>query len=425
MGKLKLIKLATILILSCLSQHYSYAQDSGNVKKMKTSIRKGHEFALISDFKNEVKSDAAVYMPPKEYKLDSSQQKLLKGIFAVPQANTIATFAPDDSVRLIKFSGNSVDFEKFGSLEYGGEFAYLRGTGSDFTAFAQTRGINLLDFKTDEIKEFSGTDSISEYIKKIWVLDDKKRQLLVQSKEVGGYARDKSLVGHDILRVIDFSGSEKKVLRQMVLPAEDKEGYIDFVELFGDTIFAYRKDNMRAYDLEFNEKQHPIVEQLYKHKKEFGYHSTAVLAVHPDYPLAWVGESDKEKRVYISNWVAYWGEESGFDMFLSGMPSSKLFFSPDNKWLVCSGMIKRVARMIAIPISEKLPHFLGRPILLGLNPEVDDMRMAFTHDPVGVVLATDDIIYKWDLPPVPDDIEAWNKDPQPFIDAWVKSKQSK
>ncbi|THB70965.1 MAG: hypothetical protein D6B28_07910 [Gammaproteobacteria bacterium] len=423
MGNVGLLRIILIVFLCCFQLHNSLAKDLGNVKKMKTVIRKGHEFTPLSDFKNEVKNNAAAYFPPKEYRLDNTQQKLLKGIFAVPQANAVATFAPDDSVRLIKFSGNSVDFDKFGSLEYGGEFAYLRNSGSDFTAFAQTRGINLLDFKTGEIKEFSGTDSISEYIKKIWIADDKKRHLLVQSKEVGGYALDKGLVGRDILRLIDFSGEEKKVLRQMVLPAEDKEGYIDFVELFGSSIFAYRRDNMRVYDLEFKEKQHPVAEQLYKHKEQLGYHSTAVLAVHTDYPIAWVGESDKEKRVYISNWVAYWGENSGFDMFLSGMPSSRLFFSPDGKWLVCSGMIKRQSRMIAIPISEKLPHYLGRPILLGDNPEVDDMRMAFTHDPVGVVLATNDVIYKWDLPPVPEDIEAWNKDPQPFIDAWIKSRQ--
>lgn len=393
---------------------------------MKTSVRKGYEFALLSDFKNEVKNNIAAHLPSTEYKLDASQQKLLKGVFAVPYANTVATFAPDDSVRLIKFKGNSLDFDKFGSsLGYGGEFSYLRDTGSDFTAFAQTRGINLLDFKTGEIVEFSGTDSISEYIKKIWIADDEKRHLLVLSKEAGGYAQDKTLVGRDILRLIDFSGDEKKVLRQMVLPAEDKEGYIDFAELYGDTIFAYRKDNIRAYDLEFNEKHHPLVEQFYKHKQEYNYNAISYVSAHPDLPFAWIDEINYEDMMYEANWVAYWGEQSGFDMFLSGMPSSRLFFSPDKKWLVCSGMIKRVARMIAVPISEKLPHYLGRPIMLGLNPEVDDMRMAFTHDPVGVVLATDDIIYKWDLPPVPDDIEAWNKDPQPFIDAWIKSRQNK
>ena len=424
MGRLKVSKVFVALILSLLLHYNAFAQQSlGNSKKMNTSVRKGFEFELLSDFKNEVKNNKAAYFPPKEYKLDSSQRKLLKGVFAVPQANTVATFAPDDSVRLIKFNGNSVDFDKFGSLEYGGEFAYLRNSGSDFTAFAQTRGINLLDFKTGEIKEFSGTDSISEYIKEIWIADDKKRYLLVLSKEVGGYALDKNLVGRDILRLIDFSSNEQKVLRQMVLPKKDKDGYVDFVELFGDTIFAYRKDNIRAYDLEFNQKQHPLVEQFYKHKDEYSYNAISYVSAHPQLPFSWIDEINYDEMVYEANWVAYWGEQSGFDMFLSGLVSSRLFFSPDNKWLVFSGMIKRQSRMIAIPISEKLPHYLGRPILLGDNPEVDDMRMAFTTDPVGVVLATDDIIYKWDLPPVPEDIEAWNKDPQPFIDAWIKSRQ--
>ena len=391
---------------------------------MEKIIRRGHEFGLLYDLDDQFENKTLAYLAPKKYKLDSSQQKLLKGIFSVPQSNTVATFAPDDSVRLIKFNGNSVDFDKFGSLEYGGEFAYLRNSGFDFTAFAQTRGINLLDFKTGEIKEFAGTDSISEYIKEIWIADDEKRHILVLSKEVGGYALDKSLVGRDILRLIDFSGDEKKVLRQIVLPAEDKEGYIDFIELFGATIFAYRKDNVRAYDLNFKPKEHPFIQNYNQYKKQYGFESLRIITLHPDFPFMWANEMNMEEMVYEGNWVFYWGEKEGFSLVLPGLPSSRVFLSPDNNWLVFSCMIDQ-SRMIAIPISEKLPHYLGRPIMLGLNPEVDDMRMAFTTDPVGVVLATDDIIYKWDLPPVPEDIDAWNKDPQPFIDAWVKSRKDK
>ncbi len=424
MGNLDLIKSIFIFLLCILVQNVSFAKNTGNKSNMKTVISKGHEFVLLHDLDEQLDKKTLAHLVAKEYKLDSSQQKLLKGLFAVPQANAVATFAPDDSVRLIKFNGKSISFDKFGSLKYGGEFAYLRNSGSDFTAFAQTRGINLLDFKTGEIKEYPGTDSISEYIKEIWIADDKKRHLLILSKEVGGYAQDKGLVGRDILRLIDFSGDEKKVLRQMVLPAEDKEGYIDFVELFGDTIFAYRKDNIRAYDLEFNEKQSPLVEQFKKHKDKYGYHTIRIVAAHPNLPFAWIDEANDEKMLYEANWVMYWGDKDGWDLMLNGLPSSRLYFSPDKKWLVFSCMLDQ-SRMIAIPISEKLPHYLGRPILLGDNPEVDDMRMAFTTDPVGVVLATDDIIYKWDLPPVPEDIEAWNKDPQPFIDAWVKSRQDK
>ena len=77
-------------------------------------------------------------------------------------------------------------------------------------------------------------------------------------------------------------------------------------------------------------------------------------------------------------------------------------FSPDGKWLVCSdGTVSfKNHSFVAIPIDEKNPLFLGKPIKLGgvVRKESNGPTgTAWATDPTSFVMSDGLLLYKWDL----------------------------
>ena len=369
-------------------------------------------------------------LPSQHYPFTKDQQENITNLFSIPLPNSVGTHQMDDQIKTIQFNGNKLDFDKIDSLSAGGQYAFTQHPISKrYAGFAQTRAFNLIDFDANRVREFCDgiCRSLSEEIKEVWTIDPDKPVMMFWSFERGGYAQDKKYNQRHTLRTYDFSGSTEKLLDEIILEPTDDQGFNEFPYFYNDTLFILRHDELRALDRQFKPVEHPAVSLFNQFKAKHGYFDLSIIITHPEYPFAWIDEDRSKDRTYEANWIAYWGEqaEQKFHFLLPGKPTAVPRLSPDGEWLIYSSKMEKQLLYFAMPVVDDPPFHLGRPVLLGMDYSAGVGKHAidaFTTRPLAFVVLGPNGIDRYELPPAPktrEEIDSWNDDPQPYIDAWL------
>ena len=213
-------------------------------------------------------------------------------------------------------------------------------------------------------------------------------------------------------------------------------------------IFIYKDSTteLEVFDENFKPATHPLAESF--NKNQVGFRCMQEIAIHPTLPIAliieqgkWPNEEQLSKfdslpglawdkatdplydearrlNLYLFRWNEP-DEKKRFIPLLSLAGSiwnsynpqkqySHLSFSPDGKWVVFRDGSNRSNDLyssdnpvfVAIPINEKNPLLLGKPLKLGnamRSDAIGPTGTAWTTNPTAFVMCDGVILYRWNL----------------------------
>jgi len=249
------------------------------------------------------------------------------------------------------------------------------------------------------------------------------------------------------LKVIRFENDTFTILAEH--PAGIKTtAYTEPWFVYQKKIFIYRDSTtkLEVFDENFKPTTHPLADAF--NRNQVGFRCMQEIAIHPTLPFALIIEQGKwptkkalqeadslpaeEKRkarrvifdearrltLYLFRWNET-DEKKRFVPLLSLAGSiwnnynpansySHFTFSPDGKWLVFRDGSMRGDNVnssqnpvfVAVPIDEKLPFMLGKPIKLGnamREDAIEPKSVAWTTKPTAFVMCDGLIIYRWNL----------------------------
>jgi hypothetical protein len=265
------------------------------------------------------------------------------------------------------------------------------------------------------------------------VLDGKSRTFVFETLSMG----DDIGEYNKTLQVTRFENGRFEIIGQH--PAGLKtSAYSEPWFVYDKKIFIYNDSATRinVFDSAFNQITHPIADAFNEKSKQF--RSFYEIVVHPTLPFAILLElgkrSEKEKLrklpaklfdsiskpileecrrqvVYCLHWtqsdpkqrlIPITSEILSIWNSYRPYPLLNFTFSPDGKWLIgrdCTESDENPC-FVAIPIDEKNPLYLGKPIKLGgvLRKEAKGPTgTAWATDPTAFVMSDGLLLYKWDL----------------------------
>lgn len=333
-------------------------------------------------------------MPKLEPQIYPTKKNEIVGIFDFPVDNAIATnmLPGTNAVTLISFNEKKMKVEyktiakNFKDYVGGGNTSYLPIFSEDIIGYSQTRGFNLLNVKTKKNNYYSIIGDINYAIIFNLVIDPDKKIFLFDSYFY------KSKKPERLVRIMDLSRKNAQIISEKVIYGNT---YIKFSD---GTIFFLQGNEIKATDLNLKEVDHPFIKIFDKEKIRFK--DVTELVIHPNLPFAVFNDYEKEEM-----WLISWREDdiNNDKSIIKILGSEGYFykFSYDGKWL----QFDNSEEFIIMPIDPDLPHFLGKPILLGEIPEFPTGKgtTAMTRNPSGfVVSGTNDYgdsywLKKWDF----------------------------
>jgi hypothetical protein len=204
----------------------------------------------------------------------------------------------------------------------------------------------------------------------------------------------KSEVTQSLLRIMDLSRKKAQIISEKII-----YGNI-YIKNSESTIFFLNDNEIKATDINLKEVDHPFVQIFNKEKERFI--KVTELAIHPSLPFAVFNDKRKEEM-----WMISWREDDIKNdkslIKILGSESYSYQLSYDGKWL----QFDNFKEFIIMPIDPDLPHFLGKPILLGEIPRYPSGKgvTAMTRKPSGFVITERqrdglkkiNILKKWDF----------------------------
>jgi hypothetical protein len=359
-------------------------------------------------------------------------------LFTVPVQNSVGTNDLENAVSYLTFQGKDVErhiVKKNFLDDVTGNYDnhYLPIWSDDEIAFSYGRGFIIADVKKHHAKLYRVVSGFEDDIGNVRVLDGKSRIFVFEKLSMGEGDREYIKT----LQVIKFENGHFEVLGQH--PAGSKVGpYSEPWFVHDKKIFIYNDTATRidVFDSAFNKTTHPLADAFNEKSKQF--RSLYDIVVHPTLPFAILlelgkrsalNEIDKipiklydslskpifkelERRViHCLRWEESDPKQRLIPIVNDSLSIWKTFLpeiigdftiSPDGKWLVCSdGTINEENPcFVAIPIDEKNPLYLGKPIKLGgvLRKEAKGPTgTAWATDPTAFVMSDGLLLYKWDL----------------------------
>jgi hypothetical protein len=249
------------------------------------------------------------------------------------------------------------------------------------------------------------------------------------------------------LKVIRFENNTFTVLAEH--PAGIKtSAYTEPWFVYQKKIFIYNDSTtkLEAFDENFKPVSHPLADAF--NRNNVGFRCMQEIAIHPTLPFAliveqgkwpsdkWLSNFDslppKERNIAtdtlyneahrLSLYLFRWNETDEKKRFVpllslagsiwnSYNPAnsySHFTFSPDGKWLVFRDGSMRGDNVnssqnpvfVAVPLDEKLPFLLGKPIKLGnamREDAIEPKSTAWTTKPTAFVMCDGLAIYRWNL----------------------------
>jgi hypothetical protein len=390
--------------------------------------------------------DYEVMLPPSMY----CPGDFIRYVFAVPKDNMVGTNELDNAITLLEFKNDEElehhtvkkDFMEMVTGPF--EFRFLPVWSDKDIAYSQSKGFLLVNIPDKKV----GIHTISPgmymgNIENLAVLDASKKTFVFEIDKpfakVQGFKK--------LLQVIRFENDTFTVLAEH--PAGIKtSAYTEPWFAYQKKIFVYNDSTtkLEVFDENFKPVTHPIAEAF--NKNQVGFRCMQETAIHPTLPIALIVEQGKwPKKEQLSKFdslppkernkatdVIYdeaerltlylfrWNEsdeKKRFTPLISKAGSiwnsynpannySDFTFSPDGKWLVFRDKSMRGNDLqssdnpifVAVPISEKNPLYLGKPIKLGnamRGDAIGPTGTAWTINPISFVMCDGSAIYRWNL----------------------------
>jgi hypothetical protein len=393
---------------------------------------------VIMDF-----GDYDVMLPPSTYCAGEE----IRYVFAVPRDNMVGTNELDNAIKLLEFkSDNDLDQhvikKNFLEMVTGPfEFRFLPVWSDKEIAYSQSKGFIIADIQNKKVQIHSISRGIyTGDIENIAVLDAENRIFVVEIDKP--YAKVQGFKKH--LQIIRFENDTFIILAEYFAGIRTL-GYTEPWFVYQNKIFIYNDSTTKieVFDKEFKPSTHELAEAFNQSNKAF--RCLKEIIVHPSLPFAIIVEMGKDPDIsgleslppdqkikaleplydeisrttlYLFQWELK-DEKQRFLPLLSVAGSiwktynpknayDKFCFSPDGKWLVFRDGSMRGKDLnssinptfVAVPISEKNPFYLGKPVKLGKVVREDATGpegTAWTTRPTAFVMCDGMLIYRWNL----------------------------
>jgi hypothetical protein len=327
-------------------------------------------------------------LKPQEYKLNDGLfgTGFLGGVYAsiflfpVPQDNAVGTSQMNNAITLISFPKGRIKFDKYfkNAVEDLGSGQYMPVIDQNTIGLGQTRSFIIYDFKMKIHREYYITKSIANTIERIATADARKRHFIFEM-EKGSTRSPDPWAGSNVLRLVDLSGSEPRIIKEI------KSDNVTAWSVISDKNFLYdlHTKDTKVFNMGFETDHHPLASLINTHKNELDF---VRIYAHPTLPFAILGSN-----------VLSWGDGRDHRPHRLVRDARQVTFSPDGKWVAFKYEYGGGnGKTYLMPISEKYPHYLGSPILL-LNDYFNDDNYAWTSNPTSFVGSDRETIYRWDL----------------------------
>ena len=442
-------------IIFCNSLLFQY-QDKPNCKQILMEIHTMSD-SMILDY-----GDYDVMFPPDIY----CPEEYTDHIFAVPVENTVGTNDIDNAVSLLHFKKDSrldrqvikKDFMEMVTGPF--DFRYLPVWSENEIAYSQAKAFLIINLHKKNVETHIICDGIfSGDIGNVAVLDSATRTFVFEILMSAGENERK------VLQVIRFDNDTFNILSEH--PAGMKTcSYTEPWFIYQNTIFIYNDSttSIDTYDENFQNLNHPLSDAFKEKRNTF--RCLREILVHPFLPFALVVEHGKwptkdqlskfdsltglewdkatdilyneaNRRVlYLFRWTHPDPKQrliplvsSAGSIWNSYNPEnaySDFTFSPDGRWVVFRDKSESGDNpvFVAVPVDEKNPLLLGKPVKLGKTARegsTGPAGTAWSTGPTAFVMCDGAVLYRWVL----DDVETMGRVavPKGTPEPWVKETQ--
>ncbi len=389
--------------------------------------------------------DYEVMLPPGTY----CPGDPIRYVFAVPKDNMVGTNELDNAIKLLEFKNNEEleqytvkkDFMEMVTGPF--EFRFLPVWSDKEIAYSQSRGFLLVNIPDKKVAINTILKGLSGRIENVAVLDGNQRtfvlELNIHAAGLSNYEK--------LLKVIRFENDTFTILAEH--PAGIKtSAYTEPWFVYQKKIFIYNDSTtkLEVFDENLKPTAHSLAEVF--NRNQVGFRCMQEIAIHPTLPFALIVEQGKwptdkqlskfdslppkERNIAtdtlyneahrLSLYLFRWNEadeKNRFVPLLSATGSiwksynpensySHLTFSPDGKWLVFRDGSMRGDNVnssqnpvfVAVPIDEKLPLMLGKPVKLGnalREDAIEPKSIAWTTKPTAFIMCDGLLLYRWNL----------------------------
>jgi hypothetical protein len=396
---------------------------------------------VIMDF-----GDYDVMLPPLTYCAGDE----IRYVFAVPRDNMVGTNELDNAIKLLEFKSDSdldqhVIKKNFLEMVTGPfEFRFLPVWSDKEIAYSQSKGFIIADLQNKKVEIHTISRGIyTGDIENIAVFDAQKRTFVIEinphAAGLGNYEK--------ILKVIRFENDTYVSLSEHFAGIKTL-AYAPPWFVYQKKIFVYNDSTtqLEVFDENFTKSTHPIATVF--NNNQVAFRCMKQIYLHPTLPMAliieqgkWPTDKDLDKfkslkpmeldnatdviysearrqTLYLFRWQEQ-DEKRQLVPLLSVAGSiwnsynpvkemSQLTFSPDGKWLVFRDGSMRGNDLnssinpvfVAVPINEKNPLYLGKPVKLGKVIREDATGpegTAWTTNPTAFVMCDGMLIYRWNM----------------------------
>ena len=312
-------------------------------------------------------------------------------IFPVPFDNTVGSNDMGNAITLISFPKGKMDLERHfrNAKDITGSGKYLSTTAPNLIGFGQTRVFHLFDFQKKLHHEYDIEFPVTRYIEKIAIADSSRRRFIFEIESQKENPKNSFDVDY-FLQLIDLSTYELLKIKEI----KEEPGTVWTTTK--DRVLLYRIFERQLYvlDMDMEPAHHPLENVFKQFKDQLNPFNDKIgfsrIEIHPYLPFA-ILYGGYRGSTFIS-----WDKDRDNTPHLLIDYTALHTFSPDGKWVVFQKDYPEPYKTYIMAVSDKLPHYLGFPILIS-DKHFDSGYGAWTTKPTGYVGSYLDKIFRWDL----------------------------
>ena len=389
-------------------------------------------------------SDYDVMFPPSTYCVGEE----IRNIFAVPKDNMVGTNDLDNAIKLLEFKSDEEINQHVVKKDFMEEvtgayyFRFMPAWSEKEIAYAQSKGFIIANIPDKKVEIYTISPGIyTGNIENVAILDPQKKLFVLEVAPSAAEGFKK------ILKTINFADNSFTILTEHSAGIRTL-AYTEPWFVYQKKIFIYKDSTtkLEVFDENFKPVSHPLADAF--NRNRVGFRCMLEIVIHPTLPFALVIEGGKKPTVAqlaaaralpepadekavdaiyeeVNRYTLYllrWNEldeknrivpliSAAGSIWNSYNPAnsySHFTFSPDGKWLVFRDGSMRGNDVnsndnpvfVAVPIDEKNPLLLGKPVKLG-NAMREDASgptgTAWTTNPTAFVMCDGVAIYRWNL----------------------------
>lgn len=327
---------------------------------------------------------------PQVYKIDRENemtpfiQSTGISIYPVPLNNAVATNQLADAVTVISFAEGKIRYDRFFNrtlISRHADNCFLPNNIPDTMGLIEAPWLLMYNLKTKALKKIKVLPD-NDSIRRRFVANAGKKQIIFhQEEEALDSGSQKSKSAYSLV-LMETNGSTLKLIKKREL------GERMMFATAHDKIFFWRnrENELQVLDMKLEPSKHPLSDIIKRNKINI-----SEIHFHPTLPFAIL--SNHEGAISVS-----WGEQRDNSPSLLIKRVMDFQFSSDGKWVTFTygWFMDQVRKTYLMPVSEKYPCFLGRPILL-LDDDFVPGKSAWTQNPVSFVGSQSGRMHRWEL----------------------------